>query len=333
MACFLDADDCYEPGFFEHAAAALKADPRCAGIVTGVSFTDNHRTVHPAQYAEILGSLPSNIMVRRSVAELMGGFPEDAVFRGPIAGEDATFRHTLMERFRGYFVDRPFLRYRVRRGGHFDHYLDSTAVVDGKVTHLKTPPEAVALGARRARAAYVRALEARVEAVDLSLQQRPYEPRGLEMLVEYERLRTKFAALKELPAPEGYLLYRYAAFGTAPGHVCLSKRTPRATRAWLEEGNRATNRPPIVITDDGASLPDGLELRMIVLTVTRGGTRWIDEFDAARARLTAGAYVVFTGLSPNYAEKPLIDTRLASTGQAWSHSLHAGGLNIYQKTG
>jgi hypothetical protein len=47
----------------------------------------------------MIQSLPSNVIVKRSVAELLGGFPEDETYRGTAAGEDCAFRSLLANMF------------------------------------------------------------------------------------------------------------------------------------------------------------------------------------------------------------------------------------------
>src|SRR5437764_381326 len=80
--CFLDADDEYAPGFFAGVLPLLERDGDVAGVVTGVELVDCHREVHPVQLDAVVASLPSNLVVRKGVADLVGGFPEDAALRG-----------------------------------------------------------------------------------------------------------------------------------------------------------------------------------------------------------------------------------------------------------
>jgi glycosyltransferase involved in cell wall biosynthesis len=135
--CFLDADDGYAPGFFRAALADLDSDHDLAAVTTRVELVNCHREVHPVQLEAIAGSLPSNVMVRKNVATLMGGFSEASVFRGPVAGEDVCFRQALANWFKVRHRTEKFLRYRVQPGSHFDVFLDRTQVVNGKLKFIK----------------------------------------------------------------------------------------------------------------------------------------------------------------------------------------------------
>ncbi len=159
---FLDADDEYAPGFLATAVGILDADLSAAGVVTGVELVDCRRPVHPIQLAAVVRSLPANLLVRREVAEAIGGFPEDPAFRGPTAGEDIAFRDALARHFRLRCVETPFLRYRVQPGGHFERFLDRSAVVEGHLVFTRTEasvsPDAVAEALRRYHARVQRRL-------------------------------------------------------------------------------------------------------------------------------------------------------------------------------
>jgi glycosyltransferase involved in cell wall biosynthesis len=139
--CFLDADDEYAPGFFSKVLSLLERDSELAGVVTGVELVDCHREVHPVQLQAIAFSFPSNMMVRRAVADLIGGFPEDPAFRGKAAGEDVMFKMALSHWFKLAGCEDKFLRYRVKRGSHFDYFLDRSRVVDGGLVPLAHSPE------------------------------------------------------------------------------------------------------------------------------------------------------------------------------------------------
>ena len=130
---FLDADDEYAPGFLTAATRILDADPTVAGLVTGVELLDCHRPVDPVQLDAITRSIPTNLLLRRAAVDLLGGFSEDPRFRGPLGGEDIAFRTALSRHFRLARTDHRYLRYRVRRGSHFDLFLDRTAVIDGRL--------------------------------------------------------------------------------------------------------------------------------------------------------------------------------------------------------
>jgi glycosyltransferase involved in cell wall biosynthesis len=135
--CFLDADDEYAPGFFNATLAPLESDRDLAAVTTDIELVDCHREVHPVQLEAVTGSLPTNVMVRKSVAALMGGFPESSAFRGPVAGEDICFRQALAIWFKVCHRAEKLLRYRVKQDSHFDRFLDSTQVVNGELKFVK----------------------------------------------------------------------------------------------------------------------------------------------------------------------------------------------------
>lgn len=164
--CFLDADDCYAPGFFGEALRAFEANPSMAAILCDIELVNAHREVHPVQLQAITMSLPSNIIVRRAVAEAVGGFPEDEAFRGPNAGEDVAFKQIIMENFQGGMLNMPGLRYRCRRGSHFDYFLDSSEVVDGQLRFTRAPEEDVSGARPAALARYRAAFRDRMRTID-----------------------------------------------------------------------------------------------------------------------------------------------------------------------
>lgn len=172
---FLDADDEYAPGFLAAAIRILDAEPTAAGVVTGIELIDCPLPVHPVQLDAIVTSSSSNLLLRRAVVELMGGLPEDPAFRGPAGGEDIAFRQALARHFRLVGVVNPFLRYRVRPGGHCARFLARSTVVDGRLVFTHSDPNENSQAVADARARYMAQVDQRVNAPP---PQSPPEPPG-----------------------------------------------------------------------------------------------------------------------------------------------------------
>lgn len=166
FVCFLDADDIYAPGFFEAAAGTLREHPEWAGVITNIELVNNHREVHPLQLQAIVFSIPSNMMVRRLVAEMIGGFPEDQAFRGKGAGEDCAFKQVLVNGFQFAYLTHPYLHYRVSRGSHFDLFMDSSRVVGDKLEIVTPTPEDIDGSRPAAVQAYMKRAMSRLQAVE-----------------------------------------------------------------------------------------------------------------------------------------------------------------------
>jgi glycosyltransferase involved in cell wall biosynthesis len=165
FVCFLDADDTYAPQFFRSVLPVFQTRPELAAISTGIELIGCQREVHPLQLQVVTNSLPSNLLVRRSVADFMGGFPEDAAFRGKAAGEDAAFRQALLRYFKIDRYQEPFLRYLVKPGSHFYAYLDRSEVRDGRMRILHHTEEERSGLLKKAVLAYFGRTEAKIAAL------------------------------------------------------------------------------------------------------------------------------------------------------------------------
>lgn len=163
--CFLDADDQYAPGFFEAAVNIFAANPHLAAILTGVEMVNLHREIDPVRAQAVVSSIPSNIILRKPIADLIGGFPEDAAFRGESAGEDIAWKQAIFAHFQVGRVDKPFLRYLVKRDSHFDRFMDNSSVIDGKLV-VQPAPADLDGSLPRAATAYAERVRTRVSAVE-----------------------------------------------------------------------------------------------------------------------------------------------------------------------
>ncbi|MDY0019859.1 MAG: glycosyltransferase family A protein [Anaerolineae bacterium] len=136
--CFLDSDDEYVPGYFRAALAALDGHPEFSAVRTDMLFVgpDNKPVLNASdpRYLSAISSSPCNLMLRRTSFQRLGGFPESAVFRGPLGGEDVAFSKAL-EQFcqpMGY-IRQSFYRCHDRPGSHLQRFLGSTALTpDGQ---------------------------------------------------------------------------------------------------------------------------------------------------------------------------------------------------------
>ncbi len=324
LICFLDADDCYIPGFFANAVSAFASDPKLAAIFTAVELVNLHREIHIEHLKAVVGSIPSNVMVRRGVAELMGGFPEDPAFRGPTAGEDVVFRQLLASSFTVRYLAHPCLRYRIRPGSHFDAFIDSTEIVDGK---LRPISEAAvdADGTRPAAAAeFRRKFMDRMALTSGFRGDTAANPAALDAVRQYEDLR---ARLGGADGPECYFLYRCAVMSPGRGYIGIPRRLADHARVWLEEGSRSVDRLPPAPLEDLFQAGGDLKLRMVVLDIQPGDERWITEFRSALPILHPLAYVGFFGeLGPNGS---MIQAVLAATGLRWSERGRVGRLAVF----
>lgn len=159
---FLDADDVLVQGALWVALHTLSQQKGLAAVITDVELVNAHREVLPAQLNAMVWSMPSNMVVRRSVCELLDGFPEDVAFRGRHASEDMIFKQTLSSMFRVGWIRFPFLKYRCHSGSHLDVFLDTTYVEDGELRYSGGLNDAVDVAA----AVYMTRARLRVEEIE-----------------------------------------------------------------------------------------------------------------------------------------------------------------------
>jgi Glycosyl transferase family 2 len=173
FVCFLDADDCYAPGFFLAALNAFAQEPKIAAVVSDIELVNLHRDVQPQHVQAMAACLPSNLMTRRGIVEIVGGFPEHPAFRGKSAGEDVAFRRVIDGNFWVGRITHPFLRYRIMRGSHFDLFMDSSEVVDGQLRITRLTQEDMDGTKSAAAQAYAASVAARLAAVEMCRAKAP----------------------------------------------------------------------------------------------------------------------------------------------------------------
>lgn len=129
LIAFLDVDDEYLPGALAAARTHLEQHPNEAAIRLEVDFEGfpERFTKHPdfARYATVLSNtVPSSLVIRRSVFLALGGFPMDEFFRRH-GGEDGAFSWTLREIFgQRRFAGAKQVRMHYHAGVHAERFLN-----------------------------------------------------------------------------------------------------------------------------------------------------------------------------------------------------------------
>lgn len=103
LLAFIDADDEYYPGALAAASQYLGAHSAEASVRLDVEYTDFPPEIvsHPdfaAHAVTLSNTVPSSLIIRRSVFAAFGGFPTDDYFRRN-GGEDGAFSWALQEIF------------------------------------------------------------------------------------------------------------------------------------------------------------------------------------------------------------------------------------------
>jgi hypothetical protein len=324
LICFLDADDEYVPGFFRAAARSLADQPSVAAIVTGLTLLNMHRDIHRLQLDDIRNSLPSNVLLRRPIMDLIGGFPEHPIFRGECGGEDEAFKRALLDNFMVLHVDDAFLRHRVRRGGHLDRYLDSTAIVGEERVFIHMPPEQADGSLPAAIEAFSNSVAERLRCAERTRIPTAFDVNGSVGVEAYEQLRNKFECLPgSLPPVSGFALYRAAAFGPGSGYVALRARLPERATAWLEAGTKSTSRRRII-----AHPVAGEPIRLLVIDLEL--ENWRAAFHGLATRIVKSGCVAFDGIRDEH-DVEVVHAELLRAHLFWSEIGRVGRLRVYTK--
>jgi glycosyltransferase involved in cell wall biosynthesis len=145
LLCFLDADD----RFLErHLVACCEAmeDSAVDFVKTGVSLD---APVHSQWYDRIVNSLVTNLAIRRSCHEFVGGFPDFHIFRryGDLflaefdafrSVEDVYYNRAICEFFSGLWIPEQTVRYSRSPGNAFDRQYEKFRVAPGTYAESET---------------------------------------------------------------------------------------------------------------------------------------------------------------------------------------------------
>lgn len=256
--CFLDADDEYNPGYFTNVAATLDSHPEFAAITTGMEFANLDRPVHPLQYERILASSPTNTMMRREVAELLFGFPQDKAFRGRAGSEDTYFKIALVNNFTVAAVAEKFYRYNIEPGNHLHYFLDRTRVENGVLVFSERTAEEASGSMGDAAGAYLGEVRLRLAtafACKGNLDQRLTQ--ALEAADMFAASRAEGAEDDEAAC---FALYYLARLGPSFGMIAAIADGAGATCAALARGSAAAARETVT---DAAPWPEVIRLVVV----------------------------------------------------------------------
>jgi tetratricopeptide (TPR) repeat protein len=144
LLCFLDSDDQYLQDFIRQCANPLMTQPNLAAVkaLMEVVNPDGSKPLHmgdPRLKAASF-SYPCNMVVRKEVFLVLGGFPTEVHYRGPLGGEDVAFAQTLTTLFHCLHIPYALVRHNNRPGSHLDKFLNRTRVENGKIIFTNHDP-------------------------------------------------------------------------------------------------------------------------------------------------------------------------------------------------
>jgi glycosyltransferase involved in cell wall biosynthesis len=142
--CFLDSDDEYLPGFMPQTVSLLTHKPEFAAVKVLIEIVNPDggsplKTDDP-RFMAASNSYPCNMVMRHEVFSALRGFPTDARFRGPLAGEDIAFFQAITTLFRCAQVPTPLVRHYNRPGSHLELFLSRSRVEDGRIVFVDNNP-------------------------------------------------------------------------------------------------------------------------------------------------------------------------------------------------
>lgn len=128
---FLDADDELVVDYFPAALELMATHPGMRVVKPDQEFFDPIKGIilqsfDPRYRAAVLSSV-TGLLIERETFLLLGGFPDDPVFRGPNGGEDVAFMEAAKEYCQPIGrIDQPCYRVWSQAGSHVDKFLANT---------------------------------------------------------------------------------------------------------------------------------------------------------------------------------------------------------------
>jgi glycosyltransferase involved in cell wall biosynthesis len=250
--CFLDVDDQYASGFFAAALPIMESDPSVVGVSSEIELVNAHRAVERWQREPMENSLPGNIVMRTETVRQIGGFPVAQAFRGEAAGEDFVFRWQLRAHGKEVKLQKPFYKYLVRPGSHFDFWLDRATLRDGRIEFSKRSKEEIDGSLDQAVRQYEAEVQSRAVARTVSL----LEP-AFDAARQCLTLAQEFAPVEGFLHPfEGFVLYWLARRWPVVGRAVEIGSFKGRSTCWLAAGCREGNRSKVAAVDHFHGSPE-----------------------------------------------------------------------------
>ncbi|MDP6885062.1 MAG: glycosyltransferase family A protein, partial [Rhodospirillales bacterium] len=326
--CFLDSDDEMLGGFLSRTLGVLTHMAHVASVSTGIEFVGASEELDPTRYAALVNSGPSNVVVRRAVAQLIGGFPESATFRGESAGEDIVFRTILRECFSQIHLNDRLLRYHVKEGSHLERFLDRTASDDRRLTFERLTKEESSGAIDREGGAFMESFAQRVRGAassNLAVGALSY----LQVLsvgaAEIEAFRLAQVSTTEAPGGvEDYVLHVCAALGPGAGAIVDVGADGGGAAAWLASGAKRAGREGIL---SGPPSSGAGPVRLLSVACDAA----LDEtFEAWLPHVVTGGLVVLRGVGEGHGSDAL-DTMLGTRTDQWRRVISLQSLRVFEK--
>jgi glycosyltransferase involved in cell wall biosynthesis len=143
--CFLDADDELMADFIGSALKLFQQNPDLIVAKCEMEFFDPVKgyilPMHDPRHQSAILSSSCGMVMRREHFLLMGGFPEDPVFRGPAGGEDVAFMQAVMAHFQPIArIEQPGYHVWSCDGSHIDRFLASTRMAGAGFEFVNNDP-------------------------------------------------------------------------------------------------------------------------------------------------------------------------------------------------